>query len=267
MIQYDQPEPHLSQLVPYCVGFLTSGRDEYGNGLVPCGSGVFIEVNGWKGVLTAAHVLEALEQSDRCGLMLFNEKARKAPNLEFNGNSILRSKKIGPSGTAEGPDLAVFQLPSDIEGWVASKALFYNFDKRLELASEEGPSLPYEILVGMMKERSENKSVGDDRRTDTHSLSLVYGDAEAYKPTEIADLFDFRCNHSEDVPAPRESYGGFSGSPIWMVATEPGVNNFFLKGIAFFESDVKDDGSRHLVCHGPSSVWKLVPLMVQDLKG
>ncbi len=246
----------LTQITPYSVSFLCPGKDDEGrDGILPSGSGVFVNIGGVKGILTAAHVIRKILKHPRCHLLLFNEKEAPAPKLAFNTDQ-RDAVTIGKIDGRDGPDLGFLKLPHELEGWLLSKAVFYNFDVRLKRADEPNTlPLTREIAAGVMSERTTNKSYSEEKRTDVHTLSLAYGAAYNNRKTdEEFDLFDFAIQHSDEVPPPEKSYGGLSGGAIWSAADEPGTNNLILTGIVFYE-DWTETGAHHLICHGPGSVY------------
>jgi len=62
-----------------------------------------------------------------------------------------------------------------------------------------------------------------------------------------------------------DDYGGFSGGSLWQLIVKPNGSSFriaeiLLSGVAFYQSEKKDDGSgqitRHVKCHGRRSLYK-----------
>jgi hypothetical protein len=157
-------------------------------------------------------------------------------------------------------------LPYVIESRLVDENLFYNFDLRLANVQREGMDTPLtdEVIVGIVEEKSEFKSISETTRTDTHTMVLAYGEAiNSREGIQGFDLFQFRLYHNEHVTRPA-SYGGLSGSAIWKVGQSPRMNDRIVMGIAFHESDVDEKGERLIVCHGPACIYNKLVEAIRD---
>lgn len=260
-------DPITRQITPYTVSFLAPGKDRDGrDALLDSGSGVFISIAGITGILTAAHVIREILKHPECCLLLIDEKQGPAPDMRFKV-APEETLQIGSSDDRSGSDLGFVRLPQELEGWIFSKALIYNFDTRLSKATDVGPDLTNEVITGVIAERTFNKDFSVDKRRDVHSLTLAYGSSFDYRATDHNnDLFNFVLQHNENVPTPK-SYGGLSGGAVWLAADEPGVNNLFLKGIVFYEDWSDELQCNYVICNGPFSIYRTLANAVETKFG
>lgn len=255
-------DPIIGQLTRSTVGFLREIRDmDDRRTLVPCGSGVLVEVGGIRGILTAAHVIIQLRKgAGAAALLTITKVGRKARSLEFWMDDCRCVVIGGEDANKEGPDLGFVRVPPHIEERLVDENVFYNFDVRLRniRAGEPEAPLTNDVLVGVLGERSEVKEVTDTKRIDTHTMVHAYGTTGRFREGARPgfDVFEMAVFHNENVPQPDKSYGGLSGAGVWKVGEATGANQRMLFGIAFFETEKDGNGDRLLICHGPKCIYR-----------
>jgi hypothetical protein len=190
----------LYTLASYTIGFQKEVTDErYGRNMTPCGSGVLVQIGPIKGVLTAAHVLIELQKARTAGIFTVKPGRERAPSIEF---STERMRCLTQGGAnAEGPDLGIVRLPLEVEQYLTAEHLFYNFDIRNSNAAGQKESpLSYEILAGVVSEKSQLKSITNVSRVDTHSMDIVGGrSSNLVEANDGFDYFEFEAHHNQNV--------------------------------------------------------------------
>jgi len=256
----------IERLTSYTVGFLVQTWDEKNkcSALSPCGSGVLIQIGELKGILTAGHVLEKIQKESSFHLFTIsghNDKSKPIICLVNECKIVIENDSEYPS---DPPDMGFIQVSKNVEDTLLSRNTYYNFQKRLELVKEQSPDLTLELIVGIVAEQSQLKSITNLARVDTHSMVHAYGESQTVDAMEnIHGDFVFSIFHNDEVPKP-SSYGGLSGSPIWACAEEDGPENRILQGIAFYESPKDDSGNRIVLCNGPDRIYSLLPNLLRN---
>ena len=260
-------DQHTDKLVPYSVGFLKqvpSGKDTVK--FTPAGSGVLVEIEGIKGILTAAHVYKELKKGPAAMLFTVTDRHIKARPLRFSTEQLDTVVLHNYGDGSVGPDIAFIRVPFEIAGDLDSSNLFCNFAVRGERAKNgiNQPELIYELIIGVVAENTHFKSEKNGVRTDTHVMSIADGKSSGIRTVgENLEVFDFKVLHDENVKRP-SSYGGLSGSAIWAIGDSDVATDDLIYGIAFYESEADADGNRLLICNGPKTIYQSLAKAVAE---
>ncbi len=238
------------------VGFLRQDEDS----VVSRGSGTLVRYGAAQGILTCAHVAEAVLKQSEIGLNLFS-KGNKFQSLKID-RAVIHPRVLGsPPWCQHGPDLAFLQLPPDLMSSIGASATIVNLDKQHENATAGEVSDKYfEVVCGVVDEWIDDPEVTGTKSTTTIEALLNIGSVAKVVKSDGFDLLFFKPFPEDGFELP-ESYKGTSGGGLWRfyVAEELGGKRLLqsrLMGVAFFET------ADHVVCHGPVSIFeKLCPLI------
>jgi hypothetical protein len=215
------------------------------------GTGTFVSIGKVHGILTCAHVIDAIAEEKRIDLALF--PVRDAQHfLPLNVKDHCDFIKFGPSFTEDGPDLGFLRLPpvffSSISHLVSAKSM--ERGREDAVAAAEPSQLSVTIVTGIIAEWTPAA-----QRTMPFTVSglMSIGHLTRDRITRGEhDLFRFRPDPDENFIAP-SSYEGTSGGGLWRVYPQPddgGNVAYRLIGVAFYQSE-----DREIVCHGQASVY------------
>jgi hypothetical protein len=129
-------ERQLLDLGQFAVGFVNpSGR----GGAYPIGSGMLMVFDQIKGILTAAHVLDKLQEVDELGFVQFPNRPNQPQRIRVPFR-LLDWARIGEDDDSDsGPDLAFIKLPEDTAASLSALGTFANFRRHRRLALAAGP--------------------------------------------------------------------------------------------------------------------------------
>ena len=251
-------DPGLDGLIQYTMVFLSPGSDEKGPGLLPAGSGTFVEIAGLKGILTAGHVLKALydlkETEFKIGVLSSDRSAIVGIPADrmLCRPFILMAEPV----TEQGPDIGFLALPGVTIESILTNCNFHNLDQRIaNLGDFQLPAGLRPVVVGVPTVLSENKDVSEKSRTDQHEiLQLVGNISDHVRGPEGHETFIFRPNPIT-AGTPINDFRGVSGGGAWVVGGDEGLASRLLYGVSFFQSELSGP-QRHLVCHGPASIYE-----------
>lgn len=220
------------------------------------GSGTLVRFRNLTGILTAGHVVEALETTEWLG---FNVSDR-AHLLSVRTELVSFDRFYDKSNEGMLPDLGFIGLPHvtlvDIE---AKQKAVYNLELRGDRPLQVIDRLKYAawVIWGSPGElttiEQTMKPVGQIQlhKGQSHFCGLVpsgdYGDTDAL----IADVDYGNC--VGEIPS---TFGGCSGGGLWHVPLirrpegEVRPKEYILAGVVCLES-ARIGNELHLVCHGP----------------
>jgi hypothetical protein len=230
------------------------------------GSGTLVTIDEVQGILSANHVIKLLRTNRDVGLVL--PTASEELHHVSLRSSDFSDYSFCPEGKAEnGPDLGLLVPPPDVLATLQARKSFYNISKRQD-RMVEAPE-PIErglwVLSGFAGEQT-----GD--RTPEQGFSKV----KVFKGSHLAGKLASECKEGNfdylffealynDLYEGPDSYGGFSGGALWQLivgldGSRFRITDILLSGVAFYQSDKRDDGSgqvtRHIKCHGRRSLYK-----------
>jgi hypothetical protein len=214
------------------------------------GTGTFVSIGNVHGILTCAHVIDAIADQTRIDLALFPVK--EAQHLfPLNVKDHCDFVTFGPSHTEDGPDLAFLKLPvsvySSISHLVSVKSMERGRNDAVAAAEPSQQSVT--VVTGMIAEWT--------AETQTTLPFIVSGLMSVGHLTDRMrrgehDLFRFRPDPDDNFRSP-SSYEGTSGGGLWRVYPQPddgGDVTYRLIGVAFYQTEDRD-----IICHGQASLY------------
>jgi hypothetical protein len=222
------------------------------------GSGTLIRFGNIVGVLTCAHVLEAVLKEAEIGILCFPVRTTQIQTLRLP-MSATDSISLGlPPWAEHGPDLAFLPLPEAIIGDIERVATIANGDRQRQRIIAGEPMARHVCgLVGVVDEftkplgvtRTANRIVG------TTSFDVMINLGNLIIDNENADRFRFQPFASPGMVLPK-SYKGTSGGGLWhfyLGESDFSVVQARLVGVAYWEKPVGDE--LHLLGHGQISIY------------
>jgi len=249
------------------IGFLKFGTDALGASVGSAGSGTLVKVGSKFGVLTAAHVIEALPCKGQVGVVQFNHRTPVQKQTIEMADADLVTFHV-PANKERGPDIGFLRLP---EMNVANFKATHRFLDLERLACAEEPGPPFlDWVVVVVSEWTEDVDPIQPLHPESRPLrktqfqaALSVGKAESPRTENDFDLFDL----VPALPSPPSSYGGVSGGAVRRVyINEIGENQYLMRGnrligVPFYELE-DNNGSLRLVCHGPNSIYERLRLAI-----
>ncbi len=230
----------------------------------PFGSGTLISFDDLEGVLTAAHVLDEIEKCGEIGILEFPVRRDQMQRLRVDFTH-LDHIRIGNAPYDErGPDLAFLKLPASTATALKANSSFVNFERQASMAFAAPPSGMGQLdsVVGVIENwRRDQIAQKTVIITPIESL-LNVGTAREIASTDGYDRLQFEPLKSQDFTPP-QSYGGTSGGGLWRSFRKKNLDGSVhfdqlrLLGVAFFETE-EVEGQRHIICHGPRSIYRLL---------
>jgi hypothetical protein len=248
-------EPASISIAPFSIGFVKLKLVDGAEDAAPGGSGALVSIGSIYGILTAAHVLEALPHHGEVGLVRFESNhAIQKQTLDMALTDRLLIRETGSD--AEGPDLGFLRLASPQLATLNATNVFFNLSKReRSVLGHEHPSSQYfEGVSGIVAEWTIDHQ-GLKGFRGLFGVGCVSGTRER----NGYDLVDFETKRGDNSKAPF-NFQGMSGGALWRVYItndgngQPFVTDKRIFGVAFHQSD-SVDGARTITCHGPKSVY------------
>jgi hypothetical protein len=222
------------------------------------GSGTLIRFGDIVGILTCAHILEALLKEAEIGILCFPVRTTQIQTLRLP-MSATDSISIGsPPWGESGPDLAFLRLPAAIIGDIERVATITSGDRHRRNIIAGAPVARHVCgLVGVVDEftkplgvsRTANRTVG------TTSFDVMINLGNLIIDDENVDRFRFQPFASPGVVLPK-SYKGTSGGGLWhfyLGEHDFSVVQARLVGVAYWEKPVGNE--LHLLGHGQISIY------------
>lgn len=249
----------------YCVGLLKLGIADGCETADSAGSGTLVKIGKAHFILTAAHVAEALPTKGDVGIVRFSTQEIHLQKLTLDMGYV-QPIAIGNSPFSDkGPDLALLPLPEPFVSTVAATNSFFDLGRRSQLASAgKFPSkICFDCLAGVIAERTTDVAVPEDAGFLKRSFEASFepGTFAPLAEHEGYDLLRFTPQEDEGYEPP-SSYQGVSGAALWRVFCERDIRGKvkvkepWIWGVAFWQSETVDDGSRTITCHGPKSIYE-----------
>src|ERR1043166_8430517 len=148
----------------YTIGFAELSTLGNVEDAVCAGSGSLVTIGPLYGILTAAHVLNALSKTGPVGIVSHADDASKFQKQVITMEHTEPLVMNGNAHDQRGPDLGFLRLPEEGIGWLKAKNSFYNLSKRRQdvLANKDpAPSHVYSA-IGMIHEFT--RDAPDERR-------------------------------------------------------------------------------------------------------
>jgi hypothetical protein len=212
------------------------------------GSGTLVTLNSIKGILTAAHVLDALEKSQK-HYLAFHEPAPRSRKMSWT----YRPEDVilcGSGNTSrEGPDLGFVRLlEPDTAKLEAGASVFLNLEKAAGNRGTLAGAYEYAAAgaVDLATQRPPLLSAEKHRK-----ITFLGGPIRCSSPRQISDRFQISLHGIKlsDV----SSVGGMSGGGVWACSTENEADEVALFGVMYYEELSRE--TFHVICHGPSDIF------------
>jgi hypothetical protein len=237
------------------VGFVRT-RDSAPSSL---GSGTLIKFGTIVGVLTCAHVLEALLKEDEVGILCFPVRATQIQRLVLP-MATTDSIAIGSAPWGEsGPDLAFLRLPATIVGDIERLATIANgdFHRRNIAAGEPTSTRKFCAVSGVVDEMTKLPIVTPivDGIVATTPFEGMINAGHLFVDDDSVDRFRLQPVAGDGVLLPK-SYKGTSGGGLWKVFLGQDDFSIFqvrLIGVAYWEKPIGDE--LHIIGHGQVSIY------------
>lgn len=259
-------ESAVSTLSDYSVGFVlptaTDGVLDASLG----GSGALVMMDAVQGILTACHVIKLLRTNKDVGLILPTAN-KELHHLSFRSSDFSHHSFCPPGEAENGPDLGVLIPPPDVLATLQAKKSFYNMSKRQARMLETPEPIEHGlwVLSGFAGERTSD-GVAEQGFSKVKVFNGLHLEGKLKRECNEGtfDYLFFEALYNELYEGP-DSYGGFSGGALWQLIVKPDGSTFqvtdtLLSGVAFFQSEKKDDGygqiTRDIKCHGRRSLYK-----------
>ncbi len=224
------------------------------------GTGTFVRIGKIHGILTCAHVVDAIANEKRIDVVIFPVRKTQCVFIPLNVLEHCDYTKFGPSEDQNGPDLGFLKLPipfiNSISHLVSVKSL--DLGRTHAFATAEPSEKSITVVAGMIYEWTP-----EVQRTDPFFVRGLMSVGIIEDGIKIADydLFRFRPQPDENFRVP-SSYAGTSGGGLWRIYPQPNDGSevaFRLIGVAFYETE-----DRQIVCHGQASVYVKLFNAVRD---
>jgi hypothetical protein len=150
-----------SSIAPFSIAFAKLDVVGEQEDATPSGSGALVTVGSIHGILTAAHVLEALPDQGEVGLIRFTNATIQKQTIDMSLAEKLAIR--GNGSVAEGPDIGFLRLASPQAATLNATNVFFNLSKREEsVLGNEHPSCEYfEGLSGIIAEWTIDHPTGE----------------------------------------------------------------------------------------------------------
>jgi len=201
----------------YVIGFVLLSVRGNAEAVESAGSGTLVTINGVRGVLTAAHVVDAISEQQEIGIVRFHGSATALQKLKLPMEHVGDVRLGQQPWSSKGPDLAFLTLPPDIAGSLAATNNFYNLSaKRAKALNSEFPAgKHFSCIAGVVHERTITTPLPDIAANKALFEALCEPGAVSNQRIEDGfDLMDFDAAPHDEGAGPR-SYGGVSGAALW----------------------------------------------------
>ena len=250
----------------FTIGFAKISEDE---DVGSVGSGSLASVGLVRGILTAAHVLEALPDEGSVGVILHQQSARPVINM-----SDAHKLKIGGEASGElGPDLGFLRLPLPTFNSLAARLSVNSLIGRNERPTEgvQGQT-SFDAVVGIVSKLT--KELGKETpRAGTiirkFGFEAIFGEGVSGNviQRDKHDYFEFDV---VGVGLPK-SYGGVSGGAVLRFYVEEkgglkSMSSFDVVGVPYFESCPLESGSGIHVSYKRQSAPTMLAVSSLDME-
>ena len=250
-----------SRLAPSIVGFVRVADGKVTNDSL--GSGTLVHYKERYGILTASHVVEAIDKLHEIGIVRFPLFGTKTQNLRMNTAGLKRLRLGEIPFTERGPDFAFLELPGDTLEQLKANNTFLNLENR-GLSGSPFKGYFHDLVVGVIAERTGRVETGNPQLAFAKfEASIEPGTCSQFWNSDKLDYCDFKPGGNDPDYKFPSSYAGVSGGGLWRVFCSESkgvideIDSFDLLGVAFYQSEASESGKRTLRCHGPQSLRAL----------
>ena len=245
----------------YSIGFVTVSIKGTVEEAACAGSGTLVTVGSLYGILTAAHVIEALPKAGEVGLVVGIEDPSKFQRQTILMEHIDSVTMRGAKSSDVGPDLGFLRLPEETIGWLKAQRSFYNLLRRQQdaLANKEPTKSHADVVLGMIHELTADVA-SDKPFVRRQQFTALFGGATlgVMRYLNGYDIFYYEPTKDFGFELPK-SFQGTSGGAIWRFYVEEKDNQINvvdrrLVGVPYFQ-DITQRKTREIVCHGPKTIY------------
>ena len=252
-------EDACQRISNFSIGFVRPGL---GTGEIAelGGSGTLVRVGGTYGVLTAAHVLAHLRESDTIGLLYAGTNQPLIQRATIPRYAT-RSVTLQTGCRAEdGPDLGLLVLADVDVGPLLARKSFYQLSADYVLPAPRALTEGLWFLCGFA---GEGTTARGPERGFNQIVTFEGGIGRGWVETEYVtgefDYLDFEAGYGGQNGPPTD-FGGYSGAGLWQVPVKRNANrdlevgSTILSGVAFYQEPRVGD-RRIIKCHGRRSIY------------
>ena len=227
------------------------------------GSGTLIRFGNVNGILTCAHVLEAVLANAEFGIVCFPVRSGEFQTLRVRSD-LTGHVAIGqPPWNEQGPDLAFLRLPDAILMDLERLASIIDGMRHRgnALGGEPDTQDVVNLVCGVIEERTGSAETRRDIATTTFQALISPGNVIQRRTANGMDLFRFRPVPGKGETPP-SSYEGSSGGGLWRLYVKREQDDTYsliqsrLVGVAFWQTPFQN--SFDLVCHGADSLYRVL---------
>lgn len=227
------------------------------------GSGTLVRFGRVAGILTCAHVVEAVLTQEEIGLIGNGAREGQRQGIKVDCRALRRLVVRGSGPVEEGPDLGFIELPSTTMS--ALEALGSTIDLAGQRMRYNEPLTSPQFMEAFAGVPDEWMGLPEERVASIElevTTMLIGGEIRLLSSSEGYDRVLFVPG---PIPQPLKSYEGMSGGGIWRLGLrEGGVAGFTVEdrrliGVAFYQTE-----ERAIVGHGSESIYeRLLPQIAQ----
>jgi hypothetical protein len=245
----------------FAIGFVRLEVKDNIEDAICAGTGTLVKLGAVHGILTAAHVLQALPTDGEVGLSQFFGSQisyrRQTIRMERTSSILIGGHENAPNG----PDIAFLRLSNNDVGWLSAILSFYNLGMHRDDNKESAPTAHSELcIVGAIDERTRDlppEREGERRK----GFEAIITDANLIKAvdSDVASTITVKPKKYPDFTLPG-NYGGTSGGALWRVFFSEidgkiAFSKAQLAGVPFYQSASDKDGLRTLTCHSVTDIY------------
>ena len=255
-----------AHIVRHTVNFTYESRA----GVWAGGSGILAHVGIVHGIVTAGHVLHALRahepkpNEELIGIGINSVRSNELQAIkmtfdEFRQCPVIMIGGDGGRNAVMGPDLGFVRLPASKIN--ALTALGTSLDLQSQAGKNQAPEGANEFMVltaGVADEMIGAPVVIHGIEAVPLTTCVLPGELHSEPPSGVYDRIRIEPKGGTNYP---KSYEGVSGGGIWAIgfrrdSRELRLLDRRLIGVAYFQTEADAKGERHLIGHGPSSIYR-----------
>jgi hypothetical protein len=211
------------------------------------------------GILTCAHVIEALLKEVEIGILCFPVRATQIQTLRVSMATTDSITIGGPPWSEQGPDLAFLRLPDSINGDITRLATIANglVHRQNIVAGTLIPTRTFCVVAGIVDELTKPSVITEivNGSANTTRFEAFINIGHVFVDEDSSDRFRLQPVASDGVILPK-SYKGTSGGGLWQFflgQEDFSIIQVRLIGVAYWEKPIGDE--LHIIGHGQISVY------------
>ena len=252
----------VDQIAPFTIGFVKIDSESPSS----MGSGTLLQFGPISGILTCAHVAEAVMRETRIGILLFPTKIESLQTYIIATDVIDPLILGSPPWTELGPDIAYLKIPEVELSKFRARASFVNGSLHFErmLSGEPPDCQKLDVVAGVISDWTDSPTLAGRLATVPFNGLLNVGQAIRLVEQPL-DLIEFLPSPEGGFELP-DSFQGTSGGGLWRLYVKSNENGDFdleqrrLIGVAFWET------SKHpptLICHAMQTLYGVLKTEIE----